>query len=410
MRLILAILLTLSLGIPAISMAQSSPTEFPAATADQQARFAAWRDGFRTRALGNGVPAALFDSAFRGRGFNTEVAYRDANQAEFRRAIWDYLDRAVSDTRITNGRRLARRNARTLRAIESRFPVDSQVVMSIWGMESNYGAVRGDIPVVEALGTLATQGRRRSWAERELMNVFRILGNGDVAPRNLTGSWAGAMGHTQFMPSSYLAYARDLSGDGRRDVWGNNPADALASAANYLAENGFQRGAPIVHEVLLPAGFDFALVDGETRNSAGFWAGLGVRRAEGALYSGAPFALWAPAGGRGPVFAIYPNFQVIKRYNNADSYALAVGLLADRINGAGPLLAAWPRDERPLSAAEIVEIQTILARLGYAPGTADGLMGPNTRNAIRGFQSAKGLLSDGEPTVALLALLRQEAG
>ncbi|MEX0970264.1 MAG: lytic murein transglycosylase [Paracoccaceae bacterium] len=410
MRLIVAILLALSLGIPAISMAQSSPTEFPAATADQQARFLAWRDGFRARALSNGVPAALFDAAFRGRGYNTEVDWRDSNQAEFRRAIWDYLDRAVSDARISNGRRLARRNARTLRAIEARFPVDSHVIMSIWGMESNYGAVRGDIPVIEALGTLATQGRRRAWAERELMNVFRILGNGDIAPRNLTGSWAGAMGHTQFMPSSYLAYARDLRGDGRRDVWGDNPEDALASAANYLAEHGFQRGAPIAHEVRLPSGFDFTLVDGETRHDANFWASRGVRRAEGALYTGAPFALWAPAGGRGPVFAIYPNFRVIKRYNNADSYALAVGLLADRINGGGPLQVAWPRDERPLTVAEIAEVQTILARLGYAPGDADGQMGPNTRTAIRGYQTAKGMLNDGAPTVALLALLRQDAG
>lgn len=406
MRLITAVFTLITLWTVSPAMAQSNPTEFPRATAQQEQSFAAWRDAFRGRALAGGVPAQLFDSAFRGTGFNTEVAYRDSNQAEFTRAIWDYLDRAVSDARVSNGRRLARENRRTLRAVESSYGVEAHVVMSIWGMESNYGAVRGDIPVVEALGTLATEGRRRTWAERELMNVFQILANGDVAPRNLTGSWAGAMGHTQFMPSSYLAYARDLRGDGRRDVWANNPEDALASTAHYLAAHGWQYGAPIAHEVTLPSGFDFGLIDAETRHDAAFWTSRGVTRVQGSLYAGAPFALWAPAGGRGPIFAVYPNFRVIRRYNNAASYALAVGLLADRINGAGPLQASWPRNERPLTQPEAAEMQRLLEALGYATGGADGQIGPNTRRAIRAYQGANGLLNDGEPSVALLDRLR----
>jgi len=410
MRLITAVFVVLTLWTVTPAMAQSNTPEFPPVTAQQQQSFAAWRDGFRTRALANGVPAQSFDAAFRGATYNTEVNYRDSNQAEFTRAIWDYLDRAVSDARVSNGRRLARRNARTLRIVENRFGVEAHVVMSIWGMESNYGAVRGDIRVVEALGTLATNGRRRTWAERELMNVFSILANGDVAPRNLTGSWAGAMGHTQFMPSSYLAYARDLHGDGHRDVWSNNPEDALASTAHYLAAHGWQNGAPIAHEVLLPRGFDFALVDGETRHNADFWTSRSVTRAQGVLYTAAPFALWAPAGGSGPVFAVYPNFRVIRRYNNAASYALAVGLLADRIAGAGPLQAAWPRDERALAQDEIAEIQLRLEGLGYAAGGADGRIGTITRLAICAYQQAKGMLNDGEPSVALLEALRQDAG
>jgi len=410
MRLISAAIFFLTVWISTTAMAQPTPAEFPQSTAAQQAAYASWRDGFRARAAANGVTSQLFDAAFRGTSYNTEVTYRDGHQAEFTRTIWDYLDVAVSDARVSNGRRLARQNARTLRAIENQYAVEAQVVMSIWGMESNYGAMRGDIPVVEALGTLATNGRRRAWAERELLNVFRILANGDIAPAKLTGSWAGAMGHTQFMPSSYLAYARDIRGDGRRDIWGDNPEDALASTAHYLAAHGWRHGAPVAHEVTLPRGFDYALIDGETRRNADFWAGRGVARVNGALYTGAPFSLWAPAGARGPVFAVYPNFQVIRRYNNAASYALAVGLLADQINGAGPLRASWPRDERALTQAETAEMQRMLEALGYATGGADGRMGPNTRRAIRAFQRARGLINDGAPSVALLSTLRQEAG
>jgi membrane-bound lytic murein transglycosylase B len=376
-------------------------------TLPQPASFAAWRDDFRARALAQGIAARTFDDAFRGVAPNAEVIRLDGRQAEFVRPIWEYLDSAVSAERIATGRREAGARAATLRAIEARYGVDAAAVLAIWGMETNYGSFRGDIPVVQSLATLAYQGRRRAWAEGELIAALRILQSGDATPAEMRGSWAGAMGHTQFIPTSFLAHAVDFTGDGRRNVWGSDPSDALASAANYLRAYGWQRGRPWGVEVRLPQGFNFAEADQGNRHPVGHWRARGVTTVAGQpLPDHGPAAIIAPAGARGPVFAVYENFYVIRRYNNATSYAMGVGHLADRIAGGGAFAGAWPRGERALSRAESIELQERLTARGFDTQGSDGIIGPNTIAAVRAFQSASGMTPDGFATASLLQRLR----
>jgi membrane-bound lytic murein transglycosylase B len=334
----------------------------------------------------------------------------DSSQPEFARPIWEYLDSAVSDTRVATGRRLAAEKADDLARIEAAYGVDSEIVLAIWGLESAFGANYGDIPVIRALATLAWEGRRRDFAEEQLLQALRILDAGEFGPERMVGSWAGAMGHTQFIPTSFAAYAVDFDGDGRRDLWREDALDALASTANYLARFGWKRGAPWGVEARLPAGFDYALADG-TRRPLAEWARLGVTTLDGApLPSAGDAAIIAPAGARGPIFAVYDNFYVIRRYNNATSYALAVGHLGARIAGAGPFRQSWPRDDRTLSRTEKRELQIMLTRLGYDTGGVDGVVGPDTRTAIRGWQAAQGLPADGYDSGDLLDAVRREAG
>jgi lytic murein transglycosylase len=264
------------------------------------ASFSAWRDDFRGRALASGIEPSVFDAAFRGVAPNAEVIRLDSRQAEFVKPIWEYLDGAASPDRINTGRREYASRAGTLAAIEERFGVERHVVLAIWGMESNFGGFRGDIPVVESLGTLAYQGRRRAFAEEQLVAALRILQSGDATPSEMRGSWAGAMGHTQFIPTSFLAYAVDFTGDGRRNVWGDDPTDALASAANYLRAFGWQRGQPWGVEVRLPAGFNFNEADQDNRRAVAHWRARGVTTVGGAaLPDHGPAAILAPAGARG---------------------------------------------------------------------------------------------------------------
>jgi membrane-bound lytic murein transglycosylase B len=285
------------------------------------------------------------------------------------------------------------------------------VVVAIWGLESAYGAVLGDIPVVEALATLAYDGRRRAFAEEQLLAALRILQSGDVEPAAMRGSWAGAMGHTQFIPTSYLSHAVDFTGDGRRDIWAADPADALASTASYLAAFGWQTGAPAVRRVVLPEGFDYRLADQSLRRPVPEWRAMGVRAAQGAL-PGGEAAVLLPAGADGPAWLAYGNFRVIRRYNNATSYALAVALLAEEIDGrrGASRGLGWPRGERPLSRSETEALQRALTGLGFDTGGADGIVGPNTRAAVRAFQEARGLTPDGYVTAALLEAVRAAGG
>jgi membrane-bound lytic murein transglycosylase B len=371
------------------------------------ASFSAWRDDFRGRALASGIEPSVFDAAFRGVAPNSEVIRLDSRQAEFVKPIWEYLDGAASPDRINTGRREYASRAGTLAAIEERFGVERHVVLAIWGMESNFGGFRGDIPVVESLGTLAYQGRRRAFAEEQLVAALRILQSGDATPSEMRGSWAGAMGHTQFIPTSFLAYAVDFTGDGRRNVWGDDPTDALASAANYLRAFGWQRGQPWGVEVRLPAGFNFNEADQDNRRAVAHWRARGVTTVGGAaLPDHGPAAILAPAGAQGPAFAVYNNFYVIKRYNNATSYAVGVGHLGDRIAGGGAFASAWPRGERALSRTESQELQQRLTARGFDTGGSDGVIGPNTIAAIRAFQSSQGLTPDGFATASLLQRLR----
>ncbi len=390
-------------------MASAAPETRPAHGATPE-EFAAWREGFRARARAAGITDATFDAAFAGVGVNERVLELDARQPEFTRPIWEYLDSAVSDTRVVNGRALRAQKASDLSRIEAAHGVDAEALLAIWGIESAYGDNFGSIPVVESLATLAFEGRRQSFGEEQLLSALRILRAGDVKPPQMIGSWAGAMGHTQFIPTSFEAYAVDFTGDGRRDLWAPDALDALASTANYLSRFGWEKGAPWGVEAALPAGFDFALAD-ERRRPVEFWRARGVTRADGApLADHGEAALIMPAGARGPAFIAYPNFFVIKRYNNATSYALAVGHLADRIAGGEPFRAAWPRTDRPLSRTEKEEMQRLLSRLGFDTRGADGIVGPDTREAIRGFQASRGLPADGYDSAELLSMLRGEAG
>lgn len=377
------------------------------AASPRPADFIAWRDGFRRQALAQGIEPATFDRAFADVGVNPTVVRLDGKQAEFTKPIWDYLDSAASPTRVETGRAAAANLGPALNAIEQRYGVDGDVVLAIWGMETNYGKNRGDIPVIESLATLAYDGRRRDFAEEQLVDALRILQSGDITPDRMLGSWAGAMGHTQFMPSSYLSYAVDFTGDGRRDVWSDDPTDALASAANYLAHSGWVRGQPWGLEVHMPPGFDFASADQKNRQPVSVWRAKGVTLMNGGpLPDYGPAAIIAPAGARGPTFIVFQNFYVIKRYNNATSYAMGVGHLGDRIAGADDFVAPWPRDERELSRSEKVELQERLMAAGYHPGSTDGVIGPDTTDAIRGFQRAQGLTPDGYASAAVLERLR----
>jgi peptidoglycan lytic transglycosylase B len=371
------------------------------------ATFEAWRDGFRAHALSSGISGAVFDSAFQGVSPNPEVIRLDAFQPEFTKPIWEYLDGAVSTQRISSGRSAYAKMQQTFNRIEATYGVDAEVVAAIWGMETNYGSFRGNMSVIECLATLAYDSRRRDFGEEQLIAALKILQAGDVTPERMVGSWAGAMGHTQFIPTSYLSYAQDFTGDGRRDIWSNDPTDALASTANYLRKFGWTKGQPWGVEVRLPDGFNFRNVDENLRRPVARWGELGVRMLDGsAIPNHGDAALIAPAGASGPVFAVFNNFHVIKKYNNATSYAIAVGHLGDRIMGAGPFRAKWPRSDASLSRTQKQELQQRLTARGFDTDGTDGHIGPKTISAIKAYQQAKGLTPDGYATASLLRDLR----
>jgi len=372
-----------------------------------QSSFELWKQSFRARALQAGVESSLFDSAFRGVVPNAQVVEHDRYQPEFSKPIWEYLETAVSSTRLRQGRQAHRQRRNLLRRIENRYKVDSEVIVAIWGVESNYGQNRGSFYTVEALATLAHDGRRRNYGERQLIAALQILQAREVSRSDMVGSWAGAMGHTQFIPTSFRALAADYDGDGTRDIWSDNPADALASTANYLRQNGWVHGQPWGVEVTLPEGFNYALADINNRQSAATWRNLGVRRAGGgSLPNYSEAALLLPAGAGNPVFAVYKNFRVIQRYNNSVSYAMSVGHLADRIAGGGEFVQPWARDAADLTREQIVELQTRLTAAGFSTGGTDGVAGAKTRSAIIAYQRHAGLEADGFASAALLARLR----
>ena len=414
-----ALIGALSLGACAAGNSQTGTTPGTQQTAStvplQQApaprNFGEWKTAFRTRAIEAGIAPGTFDKAFARVELNQKVIELDGRQPEFTRPIWEYLDGAVSKNRIATGRSHAEAKRSMLMEIERRYGADFEAVLAIWGLESGFGSNFGSIPVIESTATLAYDGRRKKFAEEQLIAALRILQEGDIQPAQMVGSWAGAMGHTQFIPSSFLSYAVDFTGDGKRDLWAADAADALASTANYLGRFGWTRGTPAVVEITLPQGFDYALADDKTRMTAAEWRALGVRAVQGRLPVGDEMiSILLPAGAKGPAFAAYPNFRVIKRYNNSTSYALAVAHLADRIKGGQPIKAGWPRGDRPLSRTEKKELQQRLTALGYDTQGVDGIIGPNSRSAVRNFQQAQGLLPDGYVSATLLDAVRRVGG
>lgn len=376
-------------------------------TAASNRAFERWIDGFRRRALSQGIRPQVFDAAFRGVRYQTDVIQRDRNQAEFTKQIWEYLESAVSETRVRNGKAALREHRRVLSEIEARYGVEAEVVVAVWGLESAYGAFRGDTPVISALATLAFDGRRGRFFEEQLIAALQILQSGDVSPREMTGSWAGAMGHTQFIPTSYLAYAQDFRGDGQRDIWSDDPTDALASTAAYLARFGWTKGQPWGLEVRLPRGFDYAQSGDRVKRSVGQWMQAGVRDMEGGLIpEHGQASILLPAGAQGAAFMIFDNFRVIERYNAADAYVIGVGHLSDRIGGGPPIRANWPEGDRSLRFSERQEMQRRLTRAGFDTSGVDGIIGPNTIAAIRAFQKSVGMTPDGYASYEILRRLR----
>ncbi|WP_258364122.1 lytic murein transglycosylase [Halomonas sp. LBP4] len=369
------------------------------------ADFHGWLTGFRREARAEGITESTLARALDGVRYRPRVLELDRSQPEFVRPIWQYLDSAVSAQRVTTGRDRLSAHLGTARRMERHYGVPAEVIVAIWGIESNYGGNFGDFSTLDALATLAFDGRRRDFARGELLAALRILDQGDITPERMVGSWAGAMGHTQFIPSSFESYAVDGDGDGRRDIWGSIP-DVMASTANYLARAGWQPGQPWGVEVRLPEGFDHAQTELATRRSSREWADQGVRTVSGEPLPGfAAASVIAPAGARGPAFLVGPNYRAILRYNNATSYALAVGTLADEIAGRDGVVQGWPRGEQPLMRSQVRKMQEALNARGFEVGTPDGVMGPNTRRGLRAFQQSIDATPDGFATVRLLERL-----
>ena len=384
------------------------PPRGQAQTPDQAAYRKFVRE-FRTVARRNGIPDTLYDRAFRGLTPDPEVIERNLRQPEFVLPPSHYMALAVTDTRIREGRRKLSEYADDLDRIERRYGVDRHVLVAVWGMETLYGTLRGKRKVIRSLSTLAYKGRRARFGRKQLLAALKILKTGDITLDRMTGSWAGAMGHTQFIPTSYEAYAVDFTGDGRRDIW-DTPQDALASTANYLRRNGWLSGRPWGHQVVLPEGFDAGLAGPKNGREIRQWERAGLRPAGGrALPHSLDRAyLYLPAGARGPAFLLRQNFRSIMRYNPAHKYALAVGHLADRLRGEEALLT-WPDGIAPIAEPERKELQRLLAARGYDIGEIDGIIGPRTRAAIRDYQGKKRLPVDGFPRPELLQLLRSDA-
>ncbi len=366
-------------------------------SAKAQDDFGTWLSGLRAEARGQGISDRTLDAALSDIIPIPRVIELDRDQPEFTETFWTYLGKRVNQRRIERGRALLKRHAGLLQRIQAQYGVQAKFLVSFWGLETNFGEYMGSFPVIGSLATLAHDPRRSDFFRAELLDALRIVDAGHVTPAAMNGSWAGAMGQPQFMPSTFVRHAVDDDGDGRRDIWNSLP-DVFASAANFLQRSGWQRGETWGREVTLPAGFDFDLSGLKRRRSLADWQRLGVRRADGSdlpIVEGMQASLILPGGYRGPAFLVYQNFRTIMVWNRSILYAIAVGHLADRLVGLGPLAAKAPADDRPLSRTQVVEIQTALAALGFQPGEPDGVVGPMTRDAIKDYQRQISQPADG---------------
>ncbi|HYC66754.1 lytic murein transglycosylase [Brevundimonas sp.] len=392
--------------VPSPPPSAPTPSGPAAAPAVDQAGFEGWKQGFLARH--GGARRAAYERELAGLTPDPSVIRLDGNQPEFSRPAGAYIQNAVTATRIAQARQ---RTDRVPWSVVQRYGVPSEILVAVWAQESAFGQVQGDYDVIRSLATLAYDGRRRDWAEAQLKDALDIVVDGRRARAGLKGSWAGAMGQTQFMPDNYLRLGVDESGDGLVDIWGTD-SDALASAANLLAQAGWKRGQTWGYEVRLPSNFDYSEAEGP-RHPWSYWAARGVTLAQG----GAPNAAEAreeatillPQGARGPAFLALPNHYVIRRYNNSVSYALAIGLTADGVQGKPGLVGTWP-DDGPLSRDQRIGAQRALTALGYDTQGIDGVIGANTRAALRRWQMATGRLADGYLTAELADELIRRAG
>ncbi|MDR3371897.1 MAG: lytic murein transglycosylase [Rhodoferax sp.] len=392
-------------GVASPAPATPSPTSAIPEDADHSQKFARWVADFSTSARQTGIDEATLHSAFDSVRFIPRVIEMDRAQPEFTRPIWVYLDSATSPQRIARGQDKLLLWRADIDAIAARYGVPAETLVAIWGMESNFGSFTGDIPTIDALATLGFEGRREAWARGQLLAALKILQHHDIGRDQMIGSWAGAMGQTQFLPSNFLAHAVDADGDGRRDIWGSVP-DVMASTANFLASSGWQAGQPWGLEVRLPSDFEYARADDAVRQPASAWAQEGLQTMDGTpMPVLADSSILLPAGARGPAFLVGANFRAILRYNNATSYALAVSLLAQQLAGGAAVQAPWPRDVQLLSHSQLQTLQTTLNAQGFDCGTPDGMLGPATRRGVRAYQRSVGLPADGYPTLELLQRL-----
>jgi membrane-bound lytic murein transglycosylase B len=381
---------------------------FPGMAAADRVQFCV--EGLWPAAKGAGVSRATFDRAFQGFSIDPEVIEAANFQPEYVKPIGEYIDRAVSDKRVEIGKQKLVEYQSLLGSLETRYGVDRHILIAIWGVESNYGMQAGDKNVIRSLASLICTGTKAKFAKPQLISALRILQRGDISYDAMNGSWAGAMGHTQFIPTTYTAYAVDQDGDGRRDIWGTIP-DALASTASYLKVSNWRGGETWGYEVKLPKGLDPKRINENTLKPLGEWQKLGIVRMNGEPYPRLTdkASLFSPEGALGPSFLVLNNFRSILRYNVAKSYALAVGHLADRIRGGGPFVHPWPTDETHLSLEQRTEFQRLLIAQGLMTGEPDGVVGPATLEAVKTYQRAKGVGVDGFPSLTLLKMLRSEA-
>ncbi len=384
-------------------------TAYAQTTAEQDANFQAFIGSFRSQAIAEGITADVYDRAMTGLTPNARVVRALNTQPEFTRPIWEYIEGAVSQRRLDGGREQLAANTELFDRLESDYGVPREVLTAVWALESNFGQVKGNYNLFQALATLAYDGRRQSFGRNQLIAALKISQQEGIDPAEMNGSWAGAFGHTQFIPTTFLAYAVDGDGDGVRDLW-NSHADALASAASYLNRSGWRSGRDWGTEVTLPAGFNYALANADVERSIDSWSAAGVRKATGEALpaSDAEAEIILPAGAAGPAFLVTGNFDAIMRYNPATSYALAISYLSDGLRGRPGILGAWPYGEDQLSLRQRVTIQEGLEDLGFPTGGADGIIGPNTRQAIRDFQVSRGLTADGFPSAGLLTRILNE--
>ncbi len=367
----------------------------------------------RSQAVSSGVSGSTYDRYTQNLTPDYSVISKLDYQPEFSTPIWDYISGLVDEERVEKGRQMLNQHRDVLNRVAAAYGVPAETVVAVWGVESNFGDISGKYPL-QALGTLSCEGRRQSYFRGEFFATMRILQRGDLREDQLKGSWAGAFGHTQFMPSTYEELAVDFDGDGRRDLV-SSTSDALASTANFLKKRGWQTGMPWGFEVKIPAG---ASVSGESRRnkkSLSSWVNRGFTRVDGTpiiqgnLSEGSQAGLMMPAGANGPAFLVFKNFDAIYSYNAAESYALAIAHLSDRLQGKGGFQTAWPTEDAGTSRAERREIQNYLLKKGYAIGDADGLIGDKTRQAIQQEQVKLGLSPTGRAGQQILKAFRNEA-